>query len=216
MEIYRIAFIGHREIYGHYLLEDQIEQIARDKLYEKEYVEFYVGRNGDFDISVAAAIKRAQNAVGHHNSCLILLQPYPMKDDEYYEKFYDEVQYPVDSKTHPKAAIMKRNQWMIDNADLLVAYVEEDRSGGAMTTLKYAKSKGVKARRPPTADSSRCHSCSTHAQGGGLPGTGGSPCGGYYRSWLCSFLRCGSLRRKIWSILPLTVCKRRYSSRFAR
>ena len=63
---------------------------------------------------------------------------------------------------------------------------------------------------------SRCHSCSTHAQGGGLPGTGGSPCGGYYRSWLCSFLRCGSLRRKIWSILPLTVCKRRYSSRFAR
>ena len=33
---------------------------------------------------------------------------------------------------------------MIDNADLLVAYVEEDRSGGAMTTLKYAKSKGVK------------------------------------------------------------------------
>ena len=56
MEIYRIAFIGHREIYGHYLLEDQIEQIARDKLYEKEYVEFFVGRNGDFDISVASAI----------------------------------------------------------------------------------------------------------------------------------------------------------------
>ena len=108
MEIYRIAFIGHREIYGHYLLEDQIEQIARDKLYEKEYVEFYVGRNGDFDISLASAIKRAQNAVGHHNSCLILLQPYPMKEDEYYEKFYDEVQYPVDSKTHPKAAIMKK------------------------------------------------------------------------------------------------------------
>ena len=37
--------------------------------------------------------------------------------------------------------------------------------------------------------------------------TGGSPCGGYYRSWLCSFLRCGSLRRKIWSILPLTAVK---------
>ena len=143
MEIYRIAFIGHREIYGHYLLEDQIEQIARDKLYEKEYVEFYVGRNGDFDISVAAAIKRAQNAVGHHNSCLILLQPYPMKDDEYYEKFYDEVQYPVDSKIHPKAAITKRNQWMVENAELLIAFVEEGRKGGALTTLKYAEKQGI-------------------------------------------------------------------------
>lgn len=70
VDIYRIAFIGHREIYGHYRLEDEIERIVRDKLYEKEYVEFYVGRNGDFDISVASAIKRAQNAVGHHNSCL--------------------------------------------------------------------------------------------------------------------------------------------------
>ena len=143
LEIYRIAFIGHREIYGHYRLEDQIEQIARDKLYEKEYVEFYVGRNGDFDISVASAIKRAQKAVGHHNSCLILLQPYPMKDDEYYEKFYDEVQYPVDSRTHPKAAITKRNRWMIENAELLVAFVEEGRNGGAMTTLKYAQTRGM-------------------------------------------------------------------------
>ena len=143
MDIYRIAFIGHREIYGHYRLEDQIEQIARDKLCEKEYVEFYVGRNGDFDISVASAIKRAQNAVGHHNSSLVLLQPYPTKDDPYYEKFYDEIWYPIDGKTHPKAAITKRNQWMVDNADLLICYVEEGRKGGALTTLKYAEKQGV-------------------------------------------------------------------------
>jgi hypothetical protein len=50
-----------------------------------------------------------------------------MKDDEYYEKFYDEVQYPVDSKIHPKAAITKRNQWMVENAELLIAFVEEGR-----------------------------------------------------------------------------------------
>jgi hypothetical protein len=66
-----------------------------------------------------------------------------MKDDPYYEKFYDEIWYPIDSKTHPKAAITKRNQWMIDNADLLVAYVEPDRKGGALTTLKYAQKQGV-------------------------------------------------------------------------
>ena len=81
MEIYRVSFIGHREIYRHNILEQKVEQIARDLLSKKEYVEFYVGRNGDFDISIASAIKRVQKAVGHHNSSLILLQPYPTKDD---------------------------------------------------------------------------------------------------------------------------------------
>ena len=143
MEIYRIAFIGHREIYQHQRLEERIEKIIKDKLREKEYVEFYVGRNGDFDISIASAIKRAQKAIGHHNSSLILLQPYPMKDDIYYEQFYDEIEYPIDSKTHPKSAITKRNQWMVEHADLLVAFVEENRNGGALNTLKYAEQKGI-------------------------------------------------------------------------
>ena len=143
VDIYRIAFIGHRKIYGNYRLEDQIEQIARNKLCEKEFVEFYVGRNGDFDISVASAVKRAQKASGLSNGCLILLQPYPMKDDEYYKKFYDEVSYYEGIRTHPKAAITMRNRQMIDYADLLVAYVEDSRRGGALTALKYAQSRGV-------------------------------------------------------------------------
>ena len=108
-------------------------------LHDKSFVEFYMGRNGDFDISAASAIKRAKKAVGDHNSYLILIQPYRMKDDHYYEKYYDEVQYPVDFTTHPKAAITKRNRWMIENADLLIAFVEEGRKGGADTALKYAK-----------------------------------------------------------------------------
>ena len=39
--------------------------------------------------------------------------------------------------------------------------------------------------------------------------------GGFYRSCSCLFTGLRS-RRKIWAILSLTVCKRRYSSRFAR
>ena len=144
VNIYRIAFIGHREIHGQHSLENRIEEIIREKLRRKEYVELYVGRNGVFDLWVASAAKRAQKALGTPNSSLILLQPYHMKDDPDYEKFYDELWYPVDSDTHPKAAITKRNQWMIDNADLLVAYVEPNRKGGALTTLKYAQKKGVK------------------------------------------------------------------------
>ncbi len=143
MEIYPIALIGHRRIYEYYRLEDRIEQIARDLICQKEYVEFYVGRNGDFDIMAASAIKRAQRALGHESSSLILVQPYPMKDDAYYEKFYDEMCYPVERTTHPKAAITQRNQWMVDHAQLLIAFVEDGRTGGALTALKYANQKGV-------------------------------------------------------------------------
>ena len=139
VDIYRIAFIGHREILGCSLIENEVERVARDMLRNKEYVEFYMGRNGDFDILSASAIKRVQKAVGNHNSRLILLQPYRMKDDEYYEKYYDEVQYPVDSKTHPKAAITKRNRWMVEVSDMLIAFVEDERKGGAYTTLNYAQ-----------------------------------------------------------------------------
>ena len=143
MEIYRITFAGHRQILWQNLPEEKIESIIRENILIREYVELYVGRNGDFDISVASAVKRAQKALGTHNSRLILVQPYPMKDDQYYEKFYDDILYPVEKGAHPKAAISKRNRWMIDNADLLVAYAESGRAGGASNTIRYAKKKGI-------------------------------------------------------------------------
>ena len=143
MDIYRIAFIGHRLIYGQYHLEDRVEEIIREKLRSKEYVELYVGRNGDFDILVASATKRAQKRMESQNSALVLVQPYSMKNDADYEKFYDEIWYPIDRKVHPKAAITTRNRWMIENADLLIAYIEEERCGGALSTLKYAQKQGI-------------------------------------------------------------------------
>lgn len=62
MEIYRISFVGHRKLYNISYIEDRIEELVYDLLSKKEYVEFYVGRNGDFDIAVASAIKRAQKS----------------------------------------------------------------------------------------------------------------------------------------------------------
>ena len=137
VDIYRVAFIGHRVIPHQYGLENKIEIIVRDMLREKEYVEFLVGRNGEFDIMAAAVVKRVRESVGSDNSSLILIQSYIMKDDKYYEKYYDGIEYPIDSNTHPKAAITARNRWMIENADVLVAYVEKDRKGGAYTAMKY-------------------------------------------------------------------------------
>ena len=38
---------------------------------------------------------------------------------------------------HYKAAIKKRNRWMVDQADKILAYVYRD-FGGAFDTIKYA------------------------------------------------------------------------------
>ena len=142
METYRVSFIGHRKIYRIGEIEEFLNRYIYDLLSKKEYVEFYVGRNGDFDVIVASVIKNVQSAFGKHNSSLNLVLPYRSKDEEYYADFYDEICLPIDAKTHFKSAISKRNEWMIDNSDLLISYVE-DQHGGAYTAQKYAKRKGV-------------------------------------------------------------------------
>ena len=141
-DYYRISFIGHREIYG-CNWENRLEKIITEAIRSHDVVELYIGRNGDFDIMAASVIKRIQRNFDKHKSSLNLVLPYRVKDIEYYEKYYDDIILPLDTNTHPKAAITKRNQWMIDNSDLLVAYVEPNRKGGALAAFQYAQKQGV-------------------------------------------------------------------------
>ena len=142
MEIYRVAFIGHRELNDPFALRDQIEEIAKDLLRQKEYVEFYMGRNGEFDEMAASAIKCVRKSVGTYNHSLTLVLPYSVKDEPYYADYYDNIMYPVPPDTHFKAAITKRNEWLVENADLLISFVKHE-SGGAYQTQKYAQKLGV-------------------------------------------------------------------------
>ena len=139
MDIYRVAFIGHREIlYNIAQIENEIEKTTKELMHKHSFVEFYVGRNGDFDIIAASAIKRARKSCDTNNSELILALPYANKDECYFEHYYDDIIYPLAPKTHYKNAILKRNEWLVDHSDLLIAYVEPDRTGGALKTLQYA------------------------------------------------------------------------------
>ena len=145
-EIYRVSFIGHRLIDRFRFVEEQLDRIVSDLMSRKEYVEFYVGRNGDFDTMVASAVKRCQKRYGKENSSLILIIPYSVANMDCLEKFYDEIWYPEELyKVHHKAAITKRNEWFVEHSDLLVAYVERD-SGGAAVCLKKAEKAGVEIK----------------------------------------------------------------------
>lgn len=143
MDVYRVVFIGHRKIDEQHRLEAPLDKIIKEKLNERAFVELLVGCNGDFDILASVSAKMVQRAEGKQNSRLVLVKSYHTKDDDFYERFYDEVRY-IELKNDHQSIDSKRNQWMIDHADLVVSYVEPDHHGEVMKALKYAEKKGVK------------------------------------------------------------------------
>ena len=146
MEIYRVSFIGHREVENFFHVEQEVDSIVRELIKTKEYIEFYVGRNGEFDILVASVIKRAKRDLGGCNSSLILVIPYSVAEMEAYEKYYDDILYPPELyNVHYKCAITKRNEWLVENSDLLIAYVTHDK-GGAAHCLKKAIERNIEIR----------------------------------------------------------------------
>lgn len=137
--IYRVVLFGHRDFDGHGILDTHLYHLIKSLILTKNCLEIYIGRNGEFDIYAATVIKRVQNEIGKESSEFICVLPYTEKDMEYYEKYYDSIIIPeCIEKTHPKAAIKKRNLWMVEQADLFVCYVKH-LQGGAYTALKYAK-----------------------------------------------------------------------------
>ena len=144
MKAYKIALLGHRELYKHNVVEERLYSILRDLMEREVYVQIYIGRNGEFDCFAASVVKRAQNMFGNENSELILVLPYSVKDIPYYEKYYDGVIIPQSvEKMHPKGAIAQRNRWMIEECDLFICYVDK-KSGGAYAAFEYAKKTGKK------------------------------------------------------------------------
>lgn len=146
LEIYTVAFFGHRYIDRFAAAEAGVEQIVRDLLGSKEYVEFLIGRDGDFDQIASSTVKRMQRVVRDDNSSLTWVLPYPTSEMENniedYEKYYDNIEVCEESsRAHFKGAIQARNRNMVDRADLIVCYVEHQR-GGAYQTIKYAEKQG--------------------------------------------------------------------------
>lgn len=144
MKVYTVSFFGHRRIYDPIRIERQLENVVRNLLLEKQYVEFLVGRDGNFDLLVASVIRRCKREYRSDNSSLVWVLPYMTADfrdnEEAYYEYYDEIE--VFSGTHYKAAFQQRNRSLIDRSDVAVFYVER-REGGAYSTMKYAATQAM-------------------------------------------------------------------------
>lgn len=134
-----VALFSHREIEDLRLLEHRLVPIVSELLRENAYVGFLLGRNGEFDEYAASVIKGVQRQHGKECCELSLVLPYTVSDIQYYEKYYDSIIIPeCVYRTHPKAAITLRNRWMIEQSDLIIFYVQNQK-GGAYSSMKYAE-----------------------------------------------------------------------------
>ena len=136
------TFAGHREIYVSNTLKEKLKKEIINLIEHHGVDTFYNGGKGGFDWLCAECIKELKKYYPFIKSYLILAYMPGKKnqfDAEFYEKF-DDTLYPEIEKTPPKFAIIKRNEWMIDRSDFLIAYVGHS-WGGAYRTLEYAKRK---------------------------------------------------------------------------
>ena len=59
LDIFTVTFFGHRTLPNMFALEDKLLAILREIINTHEYVEFLVGRDGDFDQLAASTVKTA-------------------------------------------------------------------------------------------------------------------------------------------------------------
>lgn len=146
MNIFTVSFFGHRMIDRPYLIEQQLEELIRGLLREKEYVEFLVGRDGDFDQLVSSSVRRCKRAIRDDNSALVWVMPYVTAEyrdnEDAFHNYYDDVEVcSASAGGHFKGAHQTRNREMVDRSELVVFCVERE-TGGAYQTMRYAEKKG--------------------------------------------------------------------------
>lgn len=143
MDIYTVSFFGHREISDSIGVEKRLYKLVRELIRTREYVEFLVGRNGEFDTLVSSVIRRAIAELDYGNASHILVLPYQTAElrsnSDSYKDYYTEVEICEQAAAaHFRAAIQVRNKAMVDRSDLVVCYIEHN-SGGAYKIVQYAE-----------------------------------------------------------------------------
>ncbi|MFI3326153.1 MAG: hypothetical protein R3Y35_08250 [Clostridia bacterium] len=130
-----VTFCGHSSVSDLVNVEKWLYDTTED-LILKGAKTFYLGGYGEFDVLCKRVLLKHKKK--YSNIELILIVPY--LNHNMITQGYDGTIYPEIENTPPKFAIVKRNKWMVEKADIVVAYVTHN-FGGAFQTLRHAKTK---------------------------------------------------------------------------
>ena len=147
MNVFTVSFFGHRRLSDSLTTEKELQKVIRELLTTKEYVEFLVGRDGEFDQLVSSTVRRCKREIRDDNSSLVLVLPYETAEycnnEESFHEYYDEVEVCAESaEKHFKSAHQTRNRAMVDRSQLVIVCIEHT-SGGAYQTFQYAQKSDI-------------------------------------------------------------------------
>ena len=132
-----ISFFGHSDFIYNDEIKSKIFEILTE-LGKTNELQFYLGGYGNFDELAYEVCKLYKEK--SYNGKLIFVTPYI---DTNYSKlntaqsYYDEIIYPALEKVPKRLAILKRNEWIIKQSDMVVTFVKFS-WGGAFIAHTYA------------------------------------------------------------------------------
>ena len=142
-----ITFAGHSFISSKNKVKEMIKEQIRNNIIDVRLVTCYIGGYGDFDEICARACRELK--AEYDNIEVVYVTPYislseqaKIKEMQRYA-LCDTSIYPPIENVPLRFAILKRNEWMMTNADLVIAYVNRS-YGGAYKSLQAAKRKKKK------------------------------------------------------------------------
>ena len=139
-----ITFCGHSNCLFSDEEKEELKQLLIKEIRKNPTCKFYLGGYGDFDSLCLRTLRELKTDFPDIE--LLFITPYLDKNYsklELAKYYYDDVIFPPIENVPRRFAILKRNEWMVDSADLVIAYVKYS-WGGATKTLKYAERKKKK------------------------------------------------------------------------
>lgn len=116
-----VTFCGHAQLSQNSDVEKWLYTVT-EKLIEEGAASFYLGGYGDFD-SLAASVLKNQKKQHPQIQRILVLAYLGTKQDV---SDYDGTLYPPLETVPRRFAIPRRNRWMVDAADVVVACVLHD------------------------------------------------------------------------------------------
>lgn len=132
------CFLGHRDVSSR--ICKMLEEVIERMITEEGVTSFLVGNQGNFDRMVLNVLRRSKMNHSHIiYSVVFAYMPTEKKEPSIYLEGETLIPEGIE-KIHPKYAISWRDKWMVEKADIVVAYVTHS-WGGAAKYLKFAEKK---------------------------------------------------------------------------
>ncbi|MEG9430492.1 MAG: hypothetical protein VZQ61_06195 [Christensenellaceae bacterium] len=135
-----VCFAGHRNQWQISCSEETLTETI-EKLINDGYTVFYDGGMGYFDYMCRNAVTKLKQKYDNVKLIKVLTYYHYKNENNFLPNCFDETIYPSIEEYYFKQKIIKRNEWIIDNCDVLVCNITETYKSGAYRTVKYAQKK---------------------------------------------------------------------------